>query len=78
MLFEHEHNNYPNNYKIINDGRTLKALKNRGYIDSYDKQFKYIECSFKQQITPINYKNETYKIKYFDGCFSPFIIKELK
>ena len=72
MIFEHD------NYKIINDGRTLRALKNRGYIDSYDKQFKYIECSFKQQITPIKYKNETYKIKYFYGCFSPFIIKELK
>ena len=24
------------------------------------------------------YKNELYKIKYFDGCFSPFLIKIIK
>ena len=32
MIFEHKHINYPINYKIVNDCRVLKALKNRNYI----------------------------------------------
>ena len=75
MIFEHSYTSYPKSYKIINDCRILRALKNRGFIDSYDKKFKYIDCSLKQQITRINYKNDKYEIKYFDGCFSPFIVK---
>ena len=76
MIFEHTHNNYPNNYKIVNDCRVLRALKNRNYINSYDKNHKYIDCSFKQQLNHnIEYKNNIYEIKYFDGCFMPFIIQ---
>ena len=76
MIFEHTYNNYHNNYKIVNDCRTLRALKNRNYINSYDKKHKYIDCSFKQQLNHnIEYKNNIYKIKYFDGCFSPFVIQ---
>ena len=76
MILEHTYNNYPNNYKIVSDCRVLKALKNRNYINSYDKNHKYIDCSFKQQLNHnIEYKNNIYKIKYFDGCFMPFIIK---
>ena len=75
MIFEHSHVDYAKQYEIVNDGRILKALKNRGFINSYDKKFKYIDCSFKQKIRPINYKNNEYQIKYFDGCFNPFIIK---
>lgn len=75
MIFEHNHINYAKEYEIVNDGRILKAFKNRGFINSYDKQFKYIDCSFRQQLKNINYKNNKYEIKYFDGCFSPFIVK---
>lgn len=64
-----------NNYKIINDGRTLKALKNRGFFTSYDKQFKYIDGDYEFLKTSIIYKNKTFKIKYFDGCFCPFVIE---
>lgn len=64
-----------NDYKIIDDGRTLKALKNRGFFTSYDKQFKYIDGDYKLLKTSIIYKNKTFKIKYFDGCFCPFVIE---
>ena len=76
MILEHKHINYPNNYKIVNDCRILRALKNRNYIKSYDIDYKYIDCSFEQQLNHnIEYKNKTYKIKYFDGCFNPFIVE---
>ena len=60
---------------IVSDGRILKAFKNRGFIKDYDLKFKYIDCDFKQFLHEFKYKNNTYKIKYFDGCFSPFVIK---
>lgn len=79
MILEHTHVNYPNNYKIVYDGRILRALKNRNYIKSYDRDYKYIDCSFEQQLNHnIKYKNKTYQIKYFDGCFNPFIVELIK
>ena len=73
MIFEHSHINYAKKYEIVNDGRILKALKNRGFFNSYDKQFKYIDGDYTK--TSIYYNSNEYQIKYFDGCFNPFIIK---
>ena len=78
MIFEHTHNNYPNNYIIVNDCRTLRALKNRNFINSYDKKYKYVDYSFKMISNCIEYKNNIYEIKYFDGCFMPFVIQIIK
>ena len=64
-----------NTNKIVNDCRVLKAFKNKGFIKDYDLQFKYIDCNFEQFLYEFKYKNNTYKIKYFDGCFNPFVIK---
>ena len=72
MILEHKHINYGKNYKIITDGRILRAVKNKGFIIDYDKNYKYIDD---YNINQFYYKNELYKIKYFDGCFNPFLIK---
>ena len=61
--------------KIVTDARILKAFKNRGFIKDYDKIYKYVDSDFKQFLYEFKYKNNTYKIKYFDGCFYPFVIK---
>ena len=39
MIFEHEHVNYPINYKIVNDCRVLKAFKNKGFIKIEPSKF---------------------------------------
>ena len=74
MIFEHEHVNYPINYKIVNDCRVLKALKNRNYIKSYCKTHKYVD-EYDYMLTSFKYNNNDYVIKYFDGCFMPFVCK---
>ena len=82
MILEHKHINYNNNYKIVTDGKILKAFKNKGFIIDYDKKFKYVDehnyYNSNKSINEFYYKNELYKIKYFDGCFNPFIIKIIK
>ena len=77
MILEHNHVNYPSKYEIVTDGRILNALKNRGLIDEWDKIHKYINeykidrLSSKDEII---YNNNKYIIKYFDGCFMPYVI----
>ena len=70
-----------NKHKIITDARILKALKNRGFIIDYDKKYKYVNAynyyNSNKNIYQFYYKNKPYEIKYFDGCFSPFVV-ELK
>ena len=84
MILEHKHINYANGeyYKIITDSRILKAFKNRNYIKDYDKNHSYVDAydcynckDYKKIVTEFNYKNDNYAIRYFDGCFSPFVIK---
>ena len=80
MILEHKHINYANGeyYKIVTDGRTLKAFKNRDYIKDYDKNHKYVDSydyfNSDKNIDEFNYKNDKYAIRYFDGCFMPFVI----
>ena len=77
MILEHNHVNYPSKYEIVTDGRILNALKNRGLINEWDKIHKYINeykidrLSSKDEII---YNNNKYIIKYFDGCFMPYVI----
>ena len=46
---------------------------NEVYETNNYKQFKYIDGDYTK--TSINYNSNEYQIKYFDGCFNPFIIK---
>jgi hypothetical protein len=71
---EHSHVNYPDKYEIVNDCRVLKALKNRNYIKAYSKTHKYIN-EYNFMLTAFKYNNNDYVIKYFDGCFMPFVCK---
>ncbi len=75
---EHQHVNYPNNYEIVTDGRVLNALVKRGLINEWDKIYKYINKYKMDRLASddrIIYNNNMYIIKYFDGCFSPFVCK---
>ena len=74
ILMQHSHVYYPDNYEIVTDGRTLNALLNRGFIDGWDKNHKYVDYEYRLR-TKIKYNNDTYLIKYFEGCFMPFVCK---
>ncbi len=75
ILMQHSHVNYPNNYEIVRDGRTLNALLKIGFIDGYDKNYKYVEYPMSRLSTHTKYNNDSYVIKYFEGCFMPFVCK---
>jgi len=75
IIIEHQHNTYPDNYEIVTDGRVLNALVKRGLINEWDKIHKYInDYNYGVNLNVI-YNNNKYIIKYFDGCFSPFVCK---
>ena len=77
ILFEHNYVNYPSNYKIVTDGRILNALVKRGLIDEWDKIHKYINEYKMDRLASkdeIIYNNNKYIIKYFEGCFMPYVI----
>ena len=60
---------------IIKDLRILNKLS-RKYHLIVDKQFKYIlnDLTLKEER---ELKKQGYNIKYFSGCFYPFIVKEV-
>ena len=75
IIIEHQHNTYPDNYEIVTDGRVLNALVKRGLINEWDKIYKYInDYNYGVNLNVI-YNNNKYIIKYFEGCFSPFVCK---
>ena len=65
-----------NKYIIIKDGRTLKALA-RKFNFEYDRKFKYITNDDNIYYNQ-DFKNQGYFIKYFSGCFYPFICKRME
>ena len=75
IIMQHQHVNYPDNYEIVTDGRVLNALVKRGLINEWDKMHKYInDYNYGVNLNVI-YNNNKYIIKYFEGCFSPFVCK---
>jgi hypothetical protein len=76
MILQHNHVNYPKKYKIIKDGRTLNAIKKQGLIIEYCKQFKYID-KYDYSIYQFKFNKKQYEIKYFDGCFNPYLVEVL-
>jgi hypothetical protein len=78
IIMQHSHVNYPPSYEIVTDGRVLNALVKRGLIDEWDKIHKYINEYKMDRLSSddrIIYNNNMYIIKYFEGCFSPFVCK---
>lgn len=75
IIMQHSHVNYPDNYEIVTDGRVLNALVKRGLINEWDKIHKYInDYNYGVNLNVI-YNNNKYMIKYFDGCFMPFVCR---
>lgn len=63
--------------KVITDGRTLNSLQKKVNF-TYDAIHKYVIIRaglFKQDKIEQGLKPLGYSLKYFDGCFYPFIVK---
>lgn len=65
---------------LVKDGRTLKALSNKGLIKyPIDKGYKYIDNTKDAYgNTAFKYRGITYVIKYCSGCFYPYLFKVIK
>lgn len=66
--------------ETITDLRILKAISKKYNLDFCSIYKYYIGNAYednKGNYLPIkfNYKDQIYKLKYFDGCFNPFLIK---
>mgnify|MGYP003127350914 FL=1 len=60
-----------NKWKIVEDGRTLKAMERRKLISqSKYSVFPQVDADLGQFV----YKDRTYWIKYFEGSFFPFVV----
>ena len=60
-----------NKFKIVEDGRTLKAMQRRGLISQSEYSvFPQVDADLSQFI----YKDRVYWIKYFEGSFFPFVV----
>lgn len=60
--------------KIIKDLRILKAISTRMNLE-IDNEFYYvIKNNLPYPFSKFLYKKKYYKLKYFSGCFYPFII----
>lgn len=62
--------------EIVKNGNTLKAMNKQGHIIFPVDESKnpYVDFDYlKPRI--FDYKNNKYEIKYFDGCFFPFVVK---
>lgn len=58
--------------KIIKDGRMLKHFINKyGFI--FDSDYKYCIDTKNKDFNILQYKNKLYSLRYFDGCFYPFL-----
>ncbi len=61
--------------KVIEDLRKLNAIAKR-YNMEIDKDYKYITKYDMYKLNAVDYKGKQYKIKFFSGCFYPFIVDE--
>ena len=60
-----------NKWKIVEDGRTLRAMEKRGLISQSEYSvFPQVDADLSQFV----YKDRTYWIKYFEGSFFPFVV----
>jgi hypothetical protein len=58
---------------VVKDGRKLRAMSNGRFKYPVDKGHPYVdEDEFPRRF---EYKGGQYEIKYFDGCFFPFVVK---
>jgi hypothetical protein len=72
---------------IIKDGRTINAVLrkmakendfdfNNVYFNQWYKYIQSIDIHKKDaDYCQTDYKNNIYKVKYFSGCFNPYLVK---
>ena len=65
--------------EVIKDFRILKAISRIYNLEFCKKHKYYIGNPYKDNkgnylINNFKYKNKTYLLKYFSGCFNPFLI----
>lgn len=72
---------------IIRDGRIINAVLRKMSIENdfdidnvyFNEWYKYIDIRDINDTKVFNcvteYKNNTYKIMFFDGCFNPYLVK---
>ena len=59
---------------IVTDGRVLRSMDKREHIQyPVDKGHPYVD--HRDLPRDFTYKNNRYRITYFDGCFFPFVVK---
>ena len=64
-------------YKVVKDKRTLKAIERMGFISQPKHDF-YPRCEVGLNYQyAFEYKGSNYSLKYFDGCFYPYLVKML-
>ena len=64
-------------YEVIQDKRTLKALEKRGFICE-PRHDVFPRCDEGQNYQgSFEYKGNHYSLKYFDGCFYPYLVKSI-
>ena len=60
----------------ITDGRILSAMARRNLI-KYPIDIGHPYVDEEKRGMDFIYKNNNYRIKYFSGCFYPFVIKQV-
>lgn len=56
----------------ITDGRTLKAMERAGHFILPDKGHPYVDNG--NGPSAFTWNGRRYEIKYFSGCFFPFVV----
>ncbi len=58
----------------ITDGRTLQAMEQQGHFTRPHKHHPYVDEG--NNPTRFTWNGSNYSIRYFDGCFYPFVVRE--
>lgn len=58
--------------EIVRDGRTLKAMSKGRFLYPITRGEPYVD----EENNPraFDYKGNSYEIRYYDGCFYPFVV----
>jgi hypothetical protein len=75
------------NYEVVTDAKTLRLFEKLGFITFHHQTLKKITNLYGNEKFTCYYVDEgkykfehngnTYGIKFFDGCFCPYVVKYL-
>jgi hypothetical protein len=61
---------------IVIDGRTLNGMEKAGHFNRVSKYHPYVDEGNKPRT--FTWKEQRYRIEYFDGCFYAFVVKQVQ